>query len=533
MPPRVTLQILARPSPRLLLEQLRPRPRPQCLSLPAPSSRGLSRLSRAAPSICLRCNIQTQLRRHSMTPRPPDTPQKAPKEASPDTKESQHGTIHLGLPPDEQQPEHLQEDPKDATSEQPPVSGSTPTADQPATKSSSSFQSDPSKSQQEPQQQDSRQHQLLHDLPSHLEAARSHLLTRLSSKIDHLQTRLLTASQTLNDLTGYSSIEGIKQRNIELEQNLFKAQDRLKHARDNYKSLNTLRASTQREVTTLLARKDTWSPSDLERFTTLYRSDHELEAKVAEAAAELTEAESEESRLGAALNAGILRRYHEEQIWSDRIRRASTWGTWGLMGVNVLLFIVLQFVAEPWKRRRLVRGFAEAERGVWEEVQREVGEVRGLLLEVKEGRAIAAAASEAADAVAETKETKEAKDVFGSEGTGGVLPAAEGEKVAEVEIGGPESVPDVAEIEIPALDEQPSFTWASNWEEWKEDLTDAQWWNALPGRCKVILQDLYSERRIDLRMRDATVIALEGAVTGAAVAAGLAFMVLRSSSVAK
>lgn len=458
-----------------------------------------------------------------MTPRPPDIPQETKKEPSLDTKESQHGTIHLGLPQDQQQPEHLQEDPKDASSAQPPTSTSNPSSEQPPPDTSSPFQP----AQDTPQ--DSRQHQLLHDLPSHLDAARSHLLTRLSSKIDHLQTRLLTASKTLNDLTGYSSIESIKQRNVALEQDLFTAQDRLKHARDNYKSLNTLRASTQREVTTLLARKDTWSPADLERFTTLYRSDHELEAKVAEAAAELTEAESEESRLGAALNAGILRRYHEEQIWSDRIRRASTWGTWGLMGVNVVLFIVLQFVAEPWKRRRLVRGFAEAERGVWEEVQREVGEVRGLLLEVKEGRAAAATASGAATAAA-ASEMEGAEDAVASKGIEGVVPAAEGEAAAEIEVGSPESVIDVAEIEIPALEEHPSFTWASNWEEWKEDLTDAQWWNALPGRCRVIVRDLYSERRIDLRMRDATMIALEGAVTGAAVAAGIALMLLRSSS---
>jgi hypothetical protein len=52
-------------------------------------------------------------------------------------------------------------------------------------------------------------------------------------------------------------------------------------------------------------------------------------------------------------------RYHEEQIWSDKIRRASTWGTFALMGVNVVLFIVVQVGLEPWRRKRLVRGFEE------------------------------------------------------------------------------------------------------------------------------------------------------------------------------
>ena len=56
---------------------------------------------------------------------------------------------------------------------------------------------------------------------------------------------------------------------------------------------------------------------------------------------------------------GVDCRYHEEQIWSDKIRRASTWGTFALMGVNVLLFVVVQVGFEPWRRKRLVRGFEE------------------------------------------------------------------------------------------------------------------------------------------------------------------------------
>lgn len=37
----------------------------------------------------------------------------------------------------------------------------------------------------------------------------------------------------------------------------------------------------------------------------------------------------------------------------------STWGTWGLMGVNVLLFLIFQIGVEPWRRKRLVKGFEE------------------------------------------------------------------------------------------------------------------------------------------------------------------------------
>ena len=113
--------------------------------------------------------------------------------------------------------------------------------------------------------------------------------------MDDLQTRFLNATQTINDLTGYSAIEAIKAKNNTLESDLAAAQVRLRTARQDYKSLTSHRAATQREVTTLLARKDTWNPTDLERFTTLYRLDHELESQVASASVELTEAESHES----------------------------------------------------------------------------------------------------------------------------------------------------------------------------------------------------------------------------------------------
>lgn len=505
MPPRVTLQALIRPVPRLLVEQLRPTPRSHSLRIPS-SARALSRLSRA-PSLCFRCSIQSQLRRQSTSSQPPEPP-----------KEAQNEAIPLGPPP-----------PSEPASSEPASSPSEPTSSEPEPNP------DPetSQPQDDTKQQDAvPEQEPNHHLPSYRESARSHLQARISNTMDRLQTRLLTASQTLNDITGYSSIESIKLANAHLEAEVPLAQQRLKAARHNYKSLTNHRASTQREVTTLLARKDTWSPTDLERFTTLYRSDHELEAKVAEAAAELTEAESEESRLGAQLNAGILRRYHEEQIWSDRIRRASTWGTWGLMGFNLVLFIVLQFVAEPWKRQRLVKGFAEAESGVWEEVRREVGEVRGLLLEVKEGRAAAASSAVAEEAGISSAATTAEVEAEENEAAAAaaevemVLPA-EGEKAAEVEVGEP--VVGVAEMEIPVLDDPVVFSWGSNWEEWKEDLMDPVWWKMLldTRRWRVVLEDLYSERRIDLRMRDASIIALEGAATGAAIAAGVAFLLLQ------
>ncbi|KAM3444614.1 hypothetical protein NHJ13734_001264 [Beauveria thailandica] len=319
-------------------------------------------------------------------------------------------------------------------------------------------------------------------LPSTAESRRSTLNLKFSEAMDRLQARALTASQTLNDVTGYSAIEGIKADNDRMERSLGEAQERVRSARAAYRTSNTKRAATQREVTTLLARKDMWSPTDLERFTELYRTDHELEGAVAAAQGALTEAETEEQSLNQRLNAGILKRYHEEQIWSDRIRRASTWGTWGLMGMNFVLFVLLQFFAEPWRRKRLVRGVVEHERDVLEGVRTDMEALKADL-EIKLETALRPGKEEMpAPAVA---------------------PPAEEEEEATATA--------VTRIKVPSPVAQTT---------WGEFLQD-------PARWKLAALDLCSERQVNLRMKDATTLVLQGAMAGAAIVGSIALLAAR------
>ncbi|EJT72249.1 hypothetical protein GGTG_09115 [Gaeumannomyces tritici R3-111a-1] len=316
--------------------------------------------------------------------------------------------------------------------------------------------------------------------------------------MDNLQTRFLAGTQTLNELTGYDSIEGIKRRNAQLEAQLSEAQTTLRDARARYKTAHSARASTQREVTTLLARKDSWAPPDLERFTHLYRHDHALEAEAARAAEALTEAEADEAALSQRLNSGIMRRYHEEQIWSDRIRRASTWGTWGLMGVNVLLFLAFQFVAEPWRRRRLVTSIAEGEKGVLDEVRRELEAVRSSLASFEKagnaarGGGAAAAAAAAAAPIAATPP--------------------------------PPPPPPADDVAVPSPPPLKPMSPPPQRSSWSELASDPKLWRpAVTDLCS----DLCSERRVQLRMRDVSVIALESALAGAIVVVTATSLVFR------
>ncbi|EGW33449.1 uncharacterized protein SPAPADRAFT_60803 [Spathaspora passalidarum NRRL Y-27907] len=197
------------------------------------------------------------------------------------------------------------------------------------------------------------------NLPSQMEKSRSKMAERLEMFLDSAQDTILTATRTLNDVTGYSAIEKLKKSIEVLEQELRESKEHVKTRKTAYSEAIQQRATSQREINELLTRKHNWTPDDLERFTELYRNDHANEHLESESEAKLEEAESKVDAIQLKLTQSILTRYHEEQIWSDKIRRSSTWGTWILMGINVMLFMVATFFVEPWKRRKLVRAFEE------------------------------------------------------------------------------------------------------------------------------------------------------------------------------
>lgn len=102
-----------------------------------------------------------------------------------------------------------------------------------------------------------------------------------------------------------------------------------------------------------MQRKSTWSSEDVSRFTSLVHQDHlntiaESSSKTASQAAD----EALEREFGA-LTQIILERYHEEQVWSDKIRSASTYGSMIVLGVNVIVFLSAIVIVEPWKRKKL------------------------------------------------------------------------------------------------------------------------------------------------------------------------------------
>ncbi|KAH8104500.1 Mdm33 family-domain-containing protein [Cristinia sonorae] len=161
----------------------------------------------------------------------------------------------------------------------------------------------------------------------------------------------------LNKVTGYGEIDLLKKRVVAQERLIDAARQEAREAKAEYDKAVLQRANSQREVNDLLQRKSNWTDEDVSRFTSLVRQDHLFEQNEARAKAHAALTEGKVEREFSELMRVILNRYHEEQIWSDKIRSASTYGSLTVLGLNLLVFIMAILFVEPWKRKRLAQTF--------------------------------------------------------------------------------------------------------------------------------------------------------------------------------
>lgn len=130
-----------------------------------------------------------------------------------------------------------------------------------------------------------------------------------------------------------------------------------RNAKIAYEEAVARRSSSQREVNNLLQRRSLWTEVDVSRFPELVRQDHLYEQEEARFKAAAVEADDAVELQFNELLRFILSRYHEEQVWSDKIRSASTYGSLAALGLNLMVFILAIILVEPWKRKKLVQSF--------------------------------------------------------------------------------------------------------------------------------------------------------------------------------
>lgn len=246
----------------------------------------------------------------------------------------------------------------------------------------------------------------------------------------------------------------------------------------------------------------------------LIRSEHANDQAVVAAKEEVAAMERELEEARTRLEQRERKQYHEEQIWSDTIRRNSTWITFVLMGVNILLLLSTTAFIEPWRRKRMVkeikkaledqhllRTIPEVASVTEKEIEIEIDQVvesAGVPLE-----AVAEAPVPVANAPAET-----------------ITPSAT--PVGEVKVE-ETPLPTVEDTPIPIGEDPLLVAEQFSPTATKPTILDQGKFGA--GQIKYQIQDLFSDKPVTVRKVDVTTVALEGAAVGAALVGLLAFFI--------
>ncbi|KAF8826168.1 hypothetical protein HHX47_DHR6000576 [Lentinula edodes] len=223
-----------------------------------------------------------------------------------------------------------------------------------------------------------------------------HFRRRADNFTGATKVRLSGLGAELNKVTGYEEIDALKRQVVEQEARIETTRQAARTAKVNHDEAVVRRSKSQREVNDLLQRKSSWTDEDVIRFTSLVREDHLLEQEEARAKLAVEEAENAVENEFTELMRSILARYHEEQVWSDKIRSASTYGQLAVLGLNMFVFILAIVLVEPWKRKRLAQTFEKKVEELNEEYKEMLGNNMQILQKQLEDQAVIIAALTAA-----------------------------------------------------------------------------------------------------------------------------------------
>lgn len=254
----------------------------------------------------------------------------------------------------------------------------------------------------------------------------------------------------------------------------------------------------------LLERKHSWSATDLERYMALIRSEHVNDQAVREAKEAVVTAESALEEARSQLERRERAQYHEEQIWSDTIRRNSTWVTFALMGFNIFLLLASLVVIEPWRRRRMV------------------GEIKTALEAQK-----SALPAEALKAIEEEIDRVVVPNFAATELP--QVPEVDLPTTSASPLGAPHSQEPLGDTAEPAA---PAATVLTSDQVTPQEAIDIE--EAIPetwqDKVVFVARDIFSERIISMRRIDYTKAVLQSAVAGAVIATAMIALGVRRPS---
>ena len=98
---------------------------------------------------------------------------------------------------------------------------------------------------------------------------------------------------------------------------------------------------SQTQHNQLLQSRDKWGASQAMEFAKLLEKEVQIRNELERAKKELATLENEQTLILNSYMNDLRRRYQEEQLWQERWRIFSTYGTWGLIVLNSIVFLLV------------------------------------------------------------------------------------------------------------------------------------------------------------------------------------------------
>ena len=111
--------------------------------------------------------------------------------------------------------------------------------------------------------------------------------------------------------------------------------------------------NSQLQHTQLLRSRDTWTSAQAYEFAKLLEKEIDIRKDLEIAKKTLASLEAEQLTSMQSYMNHLRRRYHEEQVWQDKWRVYSTYGTWILIGLNTMVFLLSQYMTRLRETQRM------------------------------------------------------------------------------------------------------------------------------------------------------------------------------------
>lgn len=111
--------------------------------------------------------------------------------------------------------------------------------------------------------------------------------------------------------------------------------------------------NSQLQHTQLLRSRDTWTSAQAYEFAKLLEKEIDIRKDLEIAKKTLASLEAEQLTSMQSYMNHLRRRYHEEQLWQDKWRVYSTYGTWILIGLNTMVFLLSQYMTRLRETQRM------------------------------------------------------------------------------------------------------------------------------------------------------------------------------------